>query len=108
MLHEERRSRFLSNGRRHGSTSYRVLWKEGECGALSVLNAFLGATCERPHEMHKGKERKQRQKYKRKKTRYVNISLNLFSSFDISSHRLQFTQSAFPVTGVTRASLLNF
>ncbi len=34
------------------------LWKEGENGALSVLNAFLGATCERPHETHKAKKTK--------------------------------------------------
>ncbi len=32
-LHEERRSWLLSNGRRHGSASYRALWK-GENGAL--------------------------------------------------------------------------
>ncbi len=25
---------------------------------LSILNAFLGMTCERPHEMHKGKKTK--------------------------------------------------
>ncbi len=35
----------------------RFVWK-GESGALSVLNAFLGATCERPHETHKGKKTK--------------------------------------------------
>ncbi len=32
---------------------YRALWKEEESGTLSILNAFLGAICERPHEMHK-------------------------------------------------------
>ncbi len=36
--------------------SYRALWKEGESGAL--LNGFLGATCEWPNEMHKGKNTK--------------------------------------------------
>ncbi len=45
---------FLSDGRPHAS--YRTLWKEGECGELSVLNTFLGTTCERPHEMHKDKK----------------------------------------------------
>ncbi len=81
-LHEERRSWLLNNGRRHGSASYRELWKEGESGALSVLNAFLGATCERPHETHKGKKKTKVQKKENKehyaRSKYVNISLNLF------------------------------
>ncbi len=80
--------------------------------------------------MRRTKARKQRQKYKRKKTRSkvceyffeflfkcgeTTISVYLYSSvriipslihssshaFDISSHRLQFTRRAFPVSDVT-------
>uniref|UniRef100_A0A673ISM0 Catenin alpha-1 n=1 Tax=Sinocyclocheilus rhinocerous TaxID=307959 RepID=A0A673ISM0_9TELE len=39
----ERRSRSLSNGRRHESARSRTLWKEGESGAVGVFHAFLGA-----------------------------------------------------------------
>ncbi len=54
LLHEERRSWLLSNGRCHGSASYTELFgKKEESGTLSILNAFLDAICERPHEMHK-------------------------------------------------------
>ncbi len=95
---------FLSNGRPHAS--YRTLWKEGECGVLSVLNVFLGTTCERPSQTVRcTKAIRQRHKYKSKQgAKYVNISLNFFSKlfiFDISSHRLQFTRRTFPVTDVT-------
>ncbi len=79
-LNEERRSWLLSNGRRHGRASYRALWKEGECDAHGVLNAFLGATCERPHETQKGKKTKTKvqKKENKEQSMYVNISLNFF------------------------------
>ncbi len=67
LLHEERMSWLLSKDRRHWSASYRAFWKEGENGALSVLNAFLGASCEQPHEMHKGKNTKTKTQKKENK-----------------------------------------
>ncbi len=49
-----------------------ALWKEGENAALSVLNSFLGATCERPHETHKAKKTKTKER--KQGAKYVNIS----------------------------------
>ncbi len=55
------------------SASYRVLWKEGESGALSVLNAFLATACERPHETQKGNKTDKSTKEKKQEAKYVNI-----------------------------------
>ncbi len=71
-LHEERRSWLRNNGRRNGSASYRALWK-GESYTLSGLNAFLGATCERPHETHKGIKTDKSTKERKQGEKYVNI-----------------------------------
>ncbi len=66
---------------------------------FSVLNTFLGTTCEWPHEMHKAKNTKTKER--KQGAKYAKISLNFFPSFDISSHLLQFTRRTFPVTDVT-------
>ncbi len=55
-------------------------------------------------EMHKCKKTKTKVKKKKKLgAKYVIMYFN----FDISSHRLQFTQRAFPDTDVTRTSLFS-
>ncbi len=74
----------------------RAFWKEGESGALSVLNAFLGATCERPHETHKAKKTKTKVQKKENKEQSMciflwiyfkcgetNVSVYLYSSIRI-------------------------
>ncbi len=64
----------------------------------AVRLAFLGVTWTATWDA---------QSYKRKKTR-SKVCEYFFPSFDISSHRLQFTRHTFPVTDVTWASLLSF
>ncbi len=115
-----------SAGQAMGAQATESFGKKEKNGALSVLNAFLGATCEWPHETHKAKKTKTKVQKKENKEQSMwiflwisfkcgetNVSVYLYSRvriipFDISSHRLQFTRRAFPVTDVTWASLLNF
>ncbi len=47
--------------------------RKSESGALSVLNAFLAATCERPHETQKGNKTDKSTKEKKQEAKYVNI-----------------------------------
>ncbi len=41
-----------------GAQATESFGKKEKAARFSVLNAFLGATCERPHETHKGKKTK--------------------------------------------------
>ncbi len=53
--------------------------KEEKAARFSVLNAFLGATCERPHETHKGKKTKT--KVPKKENKEQNMWIFFLISF---------------------------
>ncbi len=102
---------------------------------FSVLNAFLGATCERPHETHKSKKTKVPKKENKEQSMWIflwiyfkcgetNVSVYLYSSIRIIPSPIHSSSHAFRLliflltgcslhdarflTDVTWASLLNF